>query len=383
MKSRYGHNGPPVFETAADLPPNIQKMHYFKCDIQALRKAIIDKPLDVRGFYISVLLAMYEWMEPLPADDYAAQMRTGIKDIRTYRRMKASLVEMGLVAETPAGRITNDRFTAEIALYVEKFKNMRKAGLDREEKIRLEKAQETVSAEIGGDITPQSPPQSGVTSGAIEGKIHPTLNGQSKPIFPEKPNEYNEASTTNVPERDQKPTTTDPSRAFATRVIVREEEKKDSRPPDGGVTAPGAWLLDAPGQPRANYDLMTVEAFNLYNDLAQRAGLSVARSLTPERKRKLGVILRDYGGMYAWKTALANVNKSAFLRGQSKAGWRCDLDFLLQRVSFQKTFEGGYGNGAHAVPILASDTDPDAPSEHDLSLAKVRAETIERMRNGE
>jgi hypothetical protein len=124
-----GHNGPPAFESGEDFPEDMPKMHYFKCDIQALRKAIFDKPLDIRGAYISVLLAMYEFMEPLPADDNIARMRCGIWDMRVYRRIKRDLIAMKLIAEKPSGAITNGRFEEEIAAYVTEFKNRKLGGL--------------------------------------------------------------------------------------------------------------------------------------------------------------------------------------------------------------------------------------------------------------
>lgn len=127
-RAAIGHNGPPSFESVDDLPDDLPKMHYFKCDIQALRKAIFDKPLDIRGAYISVLLAMYEFMEPLPADDNIARMRCGIWDMRVYRRIKRDLIALKLIAEKPSGAISNARFEEEIAAYVTEFKNKKMGG---------------------------------------------------------------------------------------------------------------------------------------------------------------------------------------------------------------------------------------------------------------
>jgi len=95
----------------------------------------------------------------------------------------------------------------------------------------------------------------------------------------------------------------------------------------------------------------SLEAFQAYNDLAQRIGLSVARSLTPARRRALEARLREHGGLPAWAQILANVERSAFLRGMGggRPGWRADLDFLLQAKSCAKVFDGGYGNGAHGA----------------------------------
>lgn len=49
-----------------------------------------------------------------------------------------------------------------------------------------------------------------------------------------------------------------------------------------------------------------------------------------------------------WRQAIANVDRSSFLRGFSKPNFSADLKFMCQRESFAKVLDGGYGNGAHA-----------------------------------
>ena len=90
-----------------------------------------------------------------------------------------------------------------------------------------------------------------------------------------------------------------------------------------------------------------LKAFDAYNALAQRVGLPLARSLTPQRRKSLLARLREHGGYDAWTLALANIERSAFLRGGNSRGWRADLDFLLTASKFAKVVEGTYGNGAH------------------------------------
>lgn len=138
-----GHNRPPadvevspeaegltawVFETRGDLPRELPKMHYFQCDTHALYTALLKMPLEQRGFYMTAILAMYDRMEPLPADDREGMIATGVSDIRIYRRLKSALLgaERCLV-EKPSGRISNQRFEDEVKKYVEKWKN-RSAG---------------------------------------------------------------------------------------------------------------------------------------------------------------------------------------------------------------------------------------------------------------
>ena len=151
--SMYGHNGPPVYEKASELPPDLPKMHYFKCDTAALRKALFDKPLDVRGAFISATIAMYEHMEPLPADDAMAQLRLGIKDVRTYRKVKAIMLDLGLLYKLPSGRLSNKRFEEEISEYVVEFRNRREAALAREQKHRVARDTRKNRQGIDGEST--------------------------------------------------------------------------------------------------------------------------------------------------------------------------------------------------------------------------------------
>jgi hypothetical protein len=97
--------------------------------------------------------------------------------------------------------------------------------------------------------------------------------------------------------------------------------------------------------------LSAQQAFEAYNDLAQRVGLPLARSLTPERRRSIIKRMRDNGGPPAWAAMLSNVECSAFLQGENERGWRVPgLDWLLKSANFTKVIEGTYGNGAHAQP---------------------------------
>ena len=43
-----------------------------------------------------------------------------------------------------------------------------------------------------------------------------------------------------------------------------------------------------------------------------------------------------------WKQAFAAIERSPFLKGENKTGWRASFDFLLQPSSFTKLIEGQY-----------------------------------------
>jgi uncharacterized protein YdaU (DUF1376 family) len=102
-------------------------------------------------------------------------------------------------------------------------------------------------------------------------------------------------------------------------------------------------------------------AFDLWNDVAKRCGLPVAKFLDDSRRRAIRKRL-EAGGLEMWKAALGAVEASAFLRGQRPGKddrvFRADLTFVCQAKSFQKLVDGAYG--IDALPeVPPADTPPD------------------------
>lgn len=94
------------------------------------------------------------------------------------------------------------------------------------------------------------------------------------------------------------------------------------------------------------------EAFNRYNQMAERCGLQQASSLSPKRRTSIGARLREHG-LDGWDRMLSMVERSAFLRGQiENKEFRATLDWLIKPTNFVKVFEGNYGNGAHAADTV-------------------------------
>lgn len=237
-----GHNHPPI-ETAADLPDGMPKMHFFKCDIQAFRKAIIDKPLDIRGAYSSVLLAMYEHMEPLPADDHMAMLRTGIHDARLWRRVKAELIRLGLVQVRASGRLTNARFEEEITAYVVEFRNRQKAAIEREQKARVARASKPPKTAQNKKIAPSygvANAQLDDSYGLAKPQLEPSYgiaNRQLNVSNDKKVNEINERYTTVVPEPSPQGDHKSRIRARDLELELESRGKKEEDtplPPKGG-----------------------------------------------------------------------------------------------------------------------------------------------------
>jgi hypothetical protein len=86
-------------------------------------------------------------------------------------------------------------------------------------------------------------------------------------------------------------------------------------------------------------------AFDEWNELAERAGLPKALTLDKARRATIKGRLAT-GGLEAWRTALAAVERSSHCRGENERAWRADLDFVCQLKSWKRLHEGFYGVGA-------------------------------------
>lgn len=96
-------------------------------------------------------------------------------------------------------------------------------------------------------------------------------------------------------------------------------------------------------------------AYALWNELAGRIGLPIAKALTDDRRKHIRARL-EQGGLEGWQEALTGVERSKHCRGQNDRGWKADLDFVCQPKSYQRLREGTYGadmpaaSGASAAP---------------------------------
>lgn len=164
--------------------------------------------------------------------------------------------------------------------------------------------------------------------------LEPATSGELPADFPEKsgrsPGEVREKSGNIFPKNAEKSTK---PRA---RVIDNNSLSFPTK-----VESANALSSSAPPS-----DVPVLEAFQAWNAMALRCGLPQASRLTPKRKTQIRARIREHGPD-SWATALANVERSKFLRGIDR-DWRASLDFLLQPSSFAKVVEGTYGNGAHA-----------------------------------
>jgi len=91
---------------------------------------------------------------------------------------------------------------------------------------------------------------------------------------------------------------------------------------------------DAPVRPQ--------EIIDAWNSMAKRAGLPEIKMLNPKRAASLKSRIKECPDVETWSTALQNIERSKFLRGENDRGWKANFDFLLQPSSFTKLIEGSY-----------------------------------------
>ena len=80
-----------------------------------------------------------------------------------------------------------------------------------------------------------------------------------------------------------------------------------------------------------------------WNEMAARTGLPSVRKLTPDRVKALHRRIKE-NTIQDFTEAIDAIERSPFLRGDSKRGWRADFDFLLSPTKFNRILEGTYGN---------------------------------------
>lgn len=275
------------------------------------RSGCIGLSIEEEGFYVRACAHFYETGKRLPNDDLEAASRM-MMDVRMYRRLKNKLVEKGKLHEREDGysvpraerelRIARSAAGAEAAEGVD---STRHADGAEHENWRA-------SMEGRSDIVPTS-----VTLQADFSETSPRLLGDFAETSPESLGDLCQNNVKN--------------QSLFTEPEI-EEEVKYPLPPKKGATP-----------------FEALKAFEAYNATALRCGLPQAAKLTPDRQRKIIARLKDYG-LDGWSQAMTNLERSSFLTGGGKDGWRANLEFVLQASSFGKLHDGGYGNGRHAAP---------------------------------
>jgi uncharacterized protein YdaU (DUF1376 family) len=281
--------------------------------------------LEEEGLYIRVCAYMYDTGQQLPANDVVAARLLNVQ-IQKYQKVMQALIDKGKLIRAQ-GWIINERVEAEWRRYQKQITIWAEAAKKREatKKRLAEEIEIAMAAKKAARDTPQGTPLD-------------TPRGTYPPT-PEAPPEVTEEKTNEIND-----TGAGVRQTLADKLESRSHKEKKDTSSNEEVVPDGTSPRDA------------LEAFEAYNNLALKVGLPQARTLTPQRRKNLMARLREHGGLEAWGIALANIERSAFLRGRNDRGWRCDLDFLLQASRFAKVVDGTYGNGAHAE-------DPEHPEE--------------------
>lgn len=97
------------------------------------------------------------------------------------------------------------------------------------------------------------------------------------------------------------------------------------------------------------------QAYQVYAEIAERAGWAQIQKRTGGRDASLRKRLKDIGGTAGWKLALEKAEASDFLCGRTpgregQSPFRADLDFLIRESSFVKLMEGKYDNRGEPAP---------------------------------
>lgn len=98
------------------------------------------------------------------------------------------------------------------------------------------------------------------------------------------------------------------------------------------------------------------QAFDIYNEIAERAGWTKATKLTPDRQKKLKRAVHEVGSLVEWKAALERGSRSTFLTTK----FRPDLEFVTRLPKLLKISEGGFDDqrGADRPHSLSTQMQP-------------------------
>lgn len=308
-----GHNGgPPLAVDSDDV-----KMSWIRLDIADFKRGIANMDMELRGFYISILVEMYDSKGRLPNDLTLLGKRFGTT-ARVMRRVVELLVSEGKLY-VAGDSLRNRRCDEERERLIAEYCRRHAAAVKREAAKREAESLAEVSGKFQQSLAEVSPKLS-QNIGMFDESLDQTFG------------DFKAKSKDHTPQPCQ---TSDHTCGEKKELRTKKEEDREERKKVTHVTARGV-----PDELRV---------FESYNEMAQRLGLPLASTLTPARRRCIAARLREHGGFEAWERARANVERSSFLQGGGDKGWRMPgFDWLFGPKNFVKVFEGAYGNGAHA-----------------------------------
>jgi hypothetical protein len=132
------------------------------------------------------------------------------------------------------------------------------------------------------------------------------------------------------------------AKSRVTPVTARDSRDKGSNDIDILTSKPPPVISDEITTPSENPVLKPEHVVEAWNEMAARTGLPTVRKLTPDRVKALGRRIKE-NTIQDFTEAIDAIERSPFLRGDSKRGWRADFDFLLSPTKFNRLLEGTYG----------------------------------------
>lgn len=146
--SDIGHNGgPPI-----DVDPNEIKMSWIKLDIADFKRGVRDMDMEMRGYYISILVEMYDNRGRLPNDLTLLGKRLGTT-ARAAKRVVEFLIDEKKVYVS-GDWIRNQRCDEEREKLIEEYVRRHNAAVKREASKRANApATPEVTAKFGGSFS--------------------------------------------------------------------------------------------------------------------------------------------------------------------------------------------------------------------------------------
>jgi hypothetical protein len=138
--------------------------------------------------------------------------------------------------------------------------------------------------------------------------------------------------TTGQPRHDYRPTAT----ALPAKLAAIYIDEPSVEPSEEPSVSSGSGSKNGNG---AKSD--TDKLQHNYNLVAQDLELPVCRKLTADRRRRAGLILKEFG-LPTWNEGMKNLYDLPFCCGSNDRGWKAGIDWLLKPANFVKVLEKVY-----------------------------------------
>lgn len=285
-------------------------------------------PDDEARFYIDMLLLLWRANGRVPNDAQEICDELGRKSIRPVKRLIDKLIARGMII-VHGDTLGNKRVDEELA----KISARSEAASTRE----ISKPKRKF-----GPSLPEVSPKLGPNFRQTSAKFGESLDQTSMP-------EPTKSMACGPEEEHEKGT------EKAEPIILKylNERKEPPTPLQGDASVqPEFELKGETAKPSPG--MQALSAYQAWNAMALRCGLPQEATLPKSLAAKINARIKE-GGQDSWALALANIEKSSFLTGESASGWSADLGWLCRKENFKKVHSGKYGNGRHTQKDKAAE----------------------------